>query len=139
MTAVARGTVRAPNAHPAGEGERCMAQVQRSGATRTPWDGTHPASEEAILSRFAAEGLRPYRWSNGPGDRYAVHSHPYHKVIYVVEGSIRFDLRPSGSIELHAGDRLDLPAGVEHSAVVGPEGVVCLEGHRWDERARDGA
>ena len=28
------------------------------------------------------------------------------------------------------GYRLDLPAGVEHDAVVGPEGVVCLEAHR---------
>ena len=139
MPAVARRLARAPSAHPAGEGERWMTQAQRTGATHTPWNSTQPASEEAILSRFAAEGLRPYRWSNGPGDRYSVHSHPYHKVIYVVEGSIRFDLRPHGSIEMHAGDRLDLPAGVEHSAVVGPEGVVCLEGHRWDERARDGA
>jgi quercetin dioxygenase-like cupin family protein len=84
-----------------------------------------------LEQKFAAEGLRAYRWSNGPGDNYAEHTHAYHKVIYCVRGSIRFDLRQSGaSIELGPGDRLDLPGGVAHSAVVGPQGVVCLEGHR---------
>jgi hypothetical protein len=27
------------------------------------------------------------------------------------------------------GDRLDLPAGVLHAALVGEQGVVCLEAH----------
>jgi hypothetical protein len=27
------------------------------------------------------------------------------------------------------GDRLDLPAGTAHDAVVGPDGVTCLEAH----------
>jgi hypothetical protein len=31
---------------------------------------------------------------------------------------------------LNPGDRLDLPAGTVHDAVVGPQGVVCLEAHR---------
>jgi len=34
------------------------------------------------------------------------------------------------SIYLQAGDRLDLAAGVMHDAVVGQQGVVCLEAHR---------
>jgi quercetin dioxygenase-like cupin family protein len=50
--------------------------------------------------------------------------------VYVVRGSITFGLPARGeALELHAGDRLDLPAGVIHDALVGPEGVVCLEGH----------
>jgi quercetin dioxygenase-like cupin family protein len=76
-----------------------------------------------------AEGLAPYRWSNGPGDVYGAHTHPYDKVIYVVEGSITFGV-PGRQLELHPGDRLDLPAGTRHDARVGPDGVVCLEGHR---------
>lgn len=80
---------------------------------------------------MAEEGLEPYRWSNGPGDVYGAHSHPYHKVIYVVQGSIKFGLPDSGdAVMLHTGDRLELPAEVSHDAVVGPEGVVCLEAHR---------
>jgi hypothetical protein len=30
-------------------------------------------------------------------------------------------------VTLVPGDRLDLPAGVGHSATVGPDGVECLE------------
>lgn len=96
----------------------------------TRWSGPAP-DEETLLRRYAAEGLRPYRWTNGPGDSYAAHAHPYHKVLYVVRGSITFGLRERGeALELRAGDRLDLPAGVVHDAIVGPEGVVCLEAHR---------
>jgi quercetin dioxygenase-like cupin family protein len=80
---------------------------------------------------LAAEGLSPYRWSNAPGDVYAAHSHTYHKVIYIVQGSITFGLPDSGgTVHLQAGDRLDLPAGVRHDAIVGPRGVACLEAHR---------
>jgi quercetin dioxygenase-like cupin family protein len=96
----------------------------------TRWSG--PAPDEAeLLRQYAAESLRPYQWANGPGDRYAPHAHAYHKVLYVVRGSITFGLPARGeALELHAGDRLDLPAGVVHDALVGPEGVVCLEGHQ---------
>jgi quercetin dioxygenase-like cupin family protein len=80
---------------------------------------------------MADEGLSPYAWSNGPRDRYAAHTHSYDKVIYVVRGSITFGLPELGqSLTLQAGDRLDLPAGTVHDAVVGAEGVVCLEGHK---------
>ncbi|MDI3338937.1 MAG: hypothetical protein QJR03_00220 [Sphaerobacter sp.] len=107
-----------------------MGQGQPLEPVVTRWEGPGPATEEAIRARLAAEGLRPYRWANGPGDRYAVHTHAYHKVLYVTEGSIRFDIHPGPAIELRVGDRLDLPAGVAHSAVVGPEGVACLEAQR---------
>jgi quercetin dioxygenase-like cupin family protein len=77
------------------------------------------------------EGLSPYSWSNAPHDVYAAHSHLYNKVIYVVQGSIQFGLPELGqSLTLKAGDRLDLPAGVVHDAVVGAQGVVCLEAHK---------
>jgi quercetin dioxygenase-like cupin family protein len=75
-------------------------------------------------------GLRPDRWGNGPDARYAAHDHPYDKVIAVERGSIRFGLPGSHeSIELAVGDRLDLPAGTVHDALVGPTGVACLEAH----------
>nr|WP_290667680.1 cupin domain-containing protein [Ardenticatena sp.] len=97
----------------------------------TPWDRQEPATEAAIRARMAREGLSPYRWGNAPHDVYGVHSHPYHKVIYVVQGSITFHLPDTGEdVTLYAGDRLDLPAGVRHAATVGPDGVVCLEAHR---------
>jgi len=97
----------------------------------TPWPSSQPPTESELRKAYAAEGLAPYHWSNGPHDRYQAHTHGYHKVIYVVSGSITFGLPELGdSVTLSAGDRLDLPAGVLHDAVVGPGGVVCLEGHR---------
>lgn len=95
----------------------------------TPWDRLEQPSEEAVYRKMVDEGLQPYRWTNDPGDVYPAHRHPYHKVVYVVRGSIRFELSTGRLIDLTAGDRLDMPAGTQHSAVVGPEGVVCLEAH----------
>ena len=84
-----------------------------------------------LRSRLEGETGGGYTWSNGPGDRYAAHSHAFEKVLYCVEGSITFTLEDEGrNVELHAGDRLLLPAGTVHSAHVGPGGCVCLEGHR---------
>ena len=97
----------------------------------TKWPHEHPATPRAVEACMKAEGVSYYRWSNGPGDIYSAHDHPYHKVIYVLRGSITFGLPASDEqITLDAGDRLDLPAGITHNAVVGGHGVVCLEGHR---------
>ncbi len=95
----------------------------------TAWDQREEPSEEAVYRKMVDERLQPYRWTNDPGELYRTHRHAYRKVLYVARGSIRFELHPGGLIDLRAGDRLDLPAGVEHSAVVGPDGVVCLEAH----------
>lgn len=97
----------------------------------TPWPEEQPVTERAIRRRLDEEGLDPYPWSNRPGDIYGAHAHNYHKVIYVVKGSIVFGLPDRGEeVPLQTGDRLDLPPGVRHDAVVGPEGVACLEAHR---------
>ena len=96
----------------------------------THWPQGQPLPDErALRAALSSEGLAPYAWGNPPGDRYAAHSHPYVKVLYCLEGSIVFHL-PGQDVELRPGDRLDLPAGLEHSATVGSEGVVCLEAHR---------
>ena len=88
-----------------------------------------------LAARLTAEGLAAGSWSNGPGDRYAAHDHGYDKVLVVASGSITFELGAGSSsspasVALAIGDRLDLPAGVSHAAVVGPHGVTCLEAHR---------
>jgi quercetin dioxygenase-like cupin family protein len=99
--------------------------------TVTRWSATNGPTQAQIEQLLAAEGLSAYQWSNGPGDRYSPHTHAYDKVIYVVRGSITFGLPDSaGAVPLEAGDRLDLPAGTRHDAVVGPHGVICLEAHR---------
>jgi quercetin dioxygenase-like cupin family protein len=82
-----------------------------------------------LLARLAAEGLVASPWSNGPGDRYAAHAHGYDKVLVVARGSIIFRVPGRGDHRLAAGDRLELPAGTEHAADVGEDGVTCLEAH----------
>jgi len=94
------------------------------------WNQSEAPAQSDLEAQCSREGLEPYAWSNGPGDTYAVHSHSYDKVIYVVRGSISWILPQSHQeIETRAGDRLDLPRGTSHAARVGSDGVTCLEAH----------
>ena len=90
------------------------------------------ADRDDLMTRLRGEATGCYSWSNGPGDRYAAHSHSYEKVLYCVDGSITFVLEAEKGkrIELKAGDRMVLPAGTVHAAVVGPTGCTCIEGKR---------
>jgi quercetin dioxygenase-like cupin family protein len=80
--------------------------------------------------KLEEEGLMAGAWSNGPGDRYMAHRHDYDKVLVAAAGSIEFQLPELGeTVPLTTGDRLDLPAGTLHGALVGSRGVTCLEAH----------
>ena len=83
----------------------------------------------AAAGVFAAEGLDSHTWSNEPGFRYAEHEHPFHKVLFCIDGSITFHTADS-DIALGPRDRLDLPQGTVHRDTVGPEGVTCMEAPR---------
>jgi quercetin dioxygenase-like cupin family protein len=85
------------------------------------------------LSRVRQEAHDAYSWSNGPGDRYGEHEHGYTKLLYCTEGSIDFRLADGRTISLRAGDRMVLPAGTRHSAVVGANGCTCVEGKLMSE------
>jgi uncharacterized protein YjlB len=103
-----------------------------TGGRRRATNAGPPAGDGApdLRARLRAEGLVAGGWSNAAGDRYGAHEHSYDKVVAVEHGSIRFGLPATGdSVELSAGDRLDLPAGTTHDALVGPDGVSCLEAH----------
>jgi quercetin dioxygenase-like cupin family protein len=57
-----------------------------------------------------------------------VRSHGYHKVVYVVEGSVDITLPDTNQqVRLKAGDRVDIPAGVRHGTIVGRSGAKCVE------------
>lgn len=95
------------------------------------WKGDSSPSEEELRRLLGEQGLSGYRWSNSPGDVYDAHSHPFHKIIYVLQGSITFILPEQGEqVVLNSGDRLDLPDGMVHEAVVGSQGVICFEAHQ---------
>ena len=89
------------------------------------------ATLDDLMTALRREAGSCYSWSNGPHDRYTAHSHPYEKVLYCVDGSITFVLEREGrQIVLKSGDRMVLPAGTLHSAIVGPAGCTCIEGQR---------
>jgi quercetin dioxygenase-like cupin family protein len=51
-----------------------------------------------------------------PGEVAARHRHPGEEIIYVTEGTIRYDLDGQPAKTLHAGDVLFVPTGTIHSA-----------------------
>lgn len=87
----------------------------------------------SVEEQLRAEADHCYRWSNQPGFEYAVHSHGYRKILYVERGSITFTPAGRPPVVMHASDRLELPPGTPHGAMVGPDGVVC-----WEGRAKSG-
>ncbi len=89
------------------------------------------ADDRSVMERLWDEGWKPETmWSNGPGADYQAHQHGFDKILVVVAGSIRFGLPDRRTaVQLVAGDRLDLPAGTSHDAVVGADGVTCVEVH----------
>jgi uncharacterized cupin superfamily protein len=91
----------------------------------------------SIEQQLRAEADDVYAWSNGPGDRYARHAHPFTKILYCVSGSIDFSL-DDRVIHLNAGDRMVLPAGTAHAATVGPQGCTCVEGKARTRARADG-
>ncbi len=100
-------------------------------AQLTHWPEDAPPTRSRLEAIFYREKLSPSWWTNGPHERYLPHSHGYHKVLYCASGSITFRIEPDGpDIEMHSGDRLDIPPATSHSAVVGPEGVTCVEAPR---------
>jgi mannose-6-phosphate isomerase-like protein (cupin superfamily) len=88
-----------------------------------------PASRPAIEATVTAEGLTPRVWANEGDVTYGRHVHEHHKVLFCVSGSIVFHT-DTGEVSLRPGDRMELPAGVGHSATVGPDGVECVEAYR---------
>ena len=89
-------------------------------------------NREEAEQKLSDEGLAAEAWQNGPDYTYIAHEHPYTKVLYCVVGSIVFHVRDASGevhdIELEPGDRIELCNGIAHSATVGPNGVICVEG-----------
>lgn len=95
------------------------------------WDRDGAPDVASVAQRLRHEGVEPHAWSNGPHDRYGVHSHPYTKLLMCAAGSITFLVGTDATpIELSPGDGFILPPGIPHAAVVGPAGCTCLEGYR---------
>jgi len=87
-----------------------------------------PPDAKELERHLRAEARDVYGWSNGPGDRYEQRAHSYHKLLYCTRGSIDFILGDGRTLTLGPGDRMLLPAGTRHAALVGLDGCACIEG-----------
>ena len=107
-----------------------MATIQKT-VQITRWTGGQHPTLPNITRIMQQEGLRPYMWMNMANHRYAVRSHGYNKVLYVIEGTLDIILPDSNEqVRLRSGDRVDVPAGVRHGTIVGNGGAKCVEASR---------
>ncbi len=94
----------------------------------TRWAGEQPPNGSAVREKLRTEPHNFLLWSNGPAVVYATHAHSYDKLIVCLRGSMTFFLDETNErIDLAIGDRLYLPAQMQHRAVVGASGVECAE------------
>ena len=92
------------------------------------WQGGQHPTLSNITRLVKQEGLRPYVWENNANHRHAVRTHGYHKILYVIEGTLNVVLPDSNQqVRLRGGDRMDIPAGVRHGIIAGSSGVRCME------------
>jgi quercetin dioxygenase-like cupin family protein len=93
------------------------------------WEAANAPTEALLKEIMRQQNLDPLVMTHSPHDTYFAHKHNYHKVVYVVRGTVIFNLTVlKKKFVLIAGDRFDLPAGIVHSVEIGAEGALFLEG-----------
>ncbi|MCK6578598.1 MAG: cupin [Anaerolineae bacterium] len=102
--------------------------IQQDAVRVVRWTGGQHPTLSNITRQMQHEGLRPYAWDNRPNYRYAVRSHGFSKIMYVVDGMLEITLPDSNQrVRLRAGDRIEIPAGIRHGAIIGSSGAKCVE------------
>lgn len=83
---------------------------------------------ERWIQTFEDEGFASvYEWQDAAGTVYEPHAHQGRVSLFVTDGSVTFDFNGQEK-EVVAGERFDVPVGIEHSAVVGPQGWIVIVG-----------
>ncbi len=107
-----------------------MSSAARAGLEPLRLPAGTRVGRDTVAAHLAALGVTPGAWSNGPGERYAAHDHRTTKLLMCAEGSITFLFDDGSEVALQPGEGFILPPETRHAAVIGPDGVTCLEGHR---------
>lgn len=82
--------------------------------------------KEKVIEEFKKIYPSVFEWKDEPGFVYPSHHHKGKVSMYIVSGQVTFT---SGIDKtLKAGDFFDPPVGVEHTAVVGPDGCEYIVG-----------
>jgi quercetin dioxygenase-like cupin family protein len=83
---------------------------------------------ERWIKKFEEENfVNVYEWQDAPGTVYEEHAHKGKVSLFITDGSITFNFSGEKK-EVKAGERLNMPVGVLHSAIVGPQGWTVIVG-----------
>ena len=83
------------------------------------WNGVVARTVEGERMSFAIVEL-------APDSRVDEHQHPNEQIGIVLQGSLTFTIGGE-TRTLHLGDTYNIPGGVSHHAVTGPEGAVVVD------------
>ena len=83
------------------------------------WDGVVARAVEGERMSFAIVELAPH-------SAVAEHHHPNEQIGIVLRGSMTFTIGGEARL-LRAGDTYNIPGGVPHDAVTGPDGAVVVD------------
>jgi hypothetical protein len=86
---------------------------------------------DGVRDRLRSEGWDPVPIQDRPGYVYPPHSHAETKVLAFLAGSMEVRVG-AYTYRCLPGDRVVIPGGVEHAALVGPEGCTFF----WSEQLR---
>jgi quercetin dioxygenase-like cupin family protein len=87
-----------------------------------------PHATQAQLSQFKRTDLQQHdlsvpgreavqvRVDIAPGAAFPKHSHPGEEIVYVLEGTLEYQIEDQPPVTLKAGDVLFIPAGAAHTA-----------------------
>lgn len=76
---------------------------------------------EQLIEQFKSEGfVHVFLWHDEPNTKYEEHAHKGKTAFYITKGSVTFTSGFDKTFK--EGERFDVPPGVLHTAIVGPEG-----------------
>jgi len=103
--------------------------MRRMNLAMIPWEDDDAPVRSHLEETLLEDGYDPYAWVDEPGKHYEQHTHEHDENIWVIRGSMEFDVGGQ-RFNLGPGDRLMLPRGHKHAATAGPEGCEYLIGQR---------
>ena len=86
----------------------------------------HFTDKREAIREISEAGWWPISWRDAPGDVSDAHKHDADQTLYLVEGQIEFGVNGE-TIQLHPGDKLELPAFTIHTAAA-PRGATYIVG-----------
>ncbi len=91
------------------------------------WADAGRPCEVLLRDQLSAAGYQVVKWSSEPATGYPPHVHIYPELMWLISGSLTVILPVERRmIELTAGDRIEIPAGLAHGTMAGADGAVYL-------------